>query len=443
MISATDMVDILGGGPAGLAAGWQARRRGLPFRIFEGSGEVGGNCRTLRLGNFLFDTGAHRLHDRESDVTHELKNIMGDELARVTAPSQIYSDGKFIDFPIHLGDLITKLDGRTLSNVIKENVRRRITRKTPAENFEQLAVNAYGPTLASRFLLNYSEKLWGKPCRELSTMIAGNRLKGLDVRAFLRATLLGNRINSTHLDGSFYYPKYGIGSIFTKIAGLLGAENIHYHSRITGIHHDGDAVRSFIVNNELEIRTERLVSTLPLTLMLSILNPAPDQAVLDICRELTYRHLVLAVFGVARERVSDNASIYFPDKSIPFTRLYESKNRSTHMAPGGETSIVLELPCQFTDAVWTMDDAALQAMLMEHLSETMGLDEREITTFGSFRIPYAYPVLEVGFEARARRLVEYMKHFGNLHLTGRSAVFQYVHIHDLFRTGRVVIDEIA
>src|SRR5690606_13993051 len=81
------MLNILGGGPAGLAAGYHARKEGLPFRVYEASSEVGGNCRTLRWGNVLFDTGAHRLHDRDPYVTAELRGLLGDDLLEVHAPS--------------------------------------------------------------------------------------------------------------------------------------------------------------------------------------------------------------------------------------------------------------------------------------------------------------------------------------------------------------------
>ena len=51
---------ILGGGPAGLAAGWYAREQGLNVQLFEAASTVGGNTRTLELGPFRYDTGAHR-----------------------------------------------------------------------------------------------------------------------------------------------------------------------------------------------------------------------------------------------------------------------------------------------------------------------------------------------------------------------------------------------
>ena len=64
-----NQVHILGGGPAGLAAAYFAKSKGLNFKLIEGSSNLGGNCRTLKLGDCLFDTGAHRFHDKDADTT--------------------------------------------------------------------------------------------------------------------------------------------------------------------------------------------------------------------------------------------------------------------------------------------------------------------------------------------------------------------------------------
>ena len=54
-----EKVTILGGGPAGLAVGYYARRAGLPFEIIEAAASPGGNCVTWDHGGYRFDSGAH------------------------------------------------------------------------------------------------------------------------------------------------------------------------------------------------------------------------------------------------------------------------------------------------------------------------------------------------------------------------------------------------
>ena len=104
-MSRTD-IQILGGGPAGLIAGYFARQAGISFHIYESSPVVGGNCRTLRHGDFMFDSGAHRFHDKDETATRVVRSLLGEELRSVQAPSQIYSAGRFINFPLAAGDLV-------------------------------------------------------------------------------------------------------------------------------------------------------------------------------------------------------------------------------------------------------------------------------------------------------------------------------------------------
>lgn len=58
-------------------------------------------------------------------------------------------------------------------------------------SFESFALRQYGRTIAEAFLLDYSKKLWGLPCDQLSPSISGRRLKGLNFKTFLKETFQG------------------------------------------------------------------------------------------------------------------------------------------------------------------------------------------------------------------------------------------------------------
>lgn len=428
-------IHILGGGPAGLTTGYYAKKQGLDFSIYETGAHVGGNCRTLRLGDFRFDTGAHRFHDKDAQTTQEVKALLGDALFRVDAPSEIFFQGKFYRFPLALNDLTKKLDARTLSKIAWENVS--FKPRAQADDFATFAINQYGKTLAERFLLNYSEKLWGEAPHNLSTAIAGNRLKGLDLRSFLR---FRDR-NPRHLDGPFLYPKYGIGMIADKLCEFIGAEHIKLNHRVSRIIHRDGKIARIVLNDDIDVHTTTVINTLPLTLTTRILTPPPPPEIRALADRIKYRHLVVCVFCLERAAFSPNASLYFPDARFPFTRLYEPKNRSPHMAPEGQTAIVLELPCYRDDAVWTLTTEALKTKVwkaLRHVEPT--LSTSEIIDYRAYRLPFAYPVLEVGFEENVAQLVAYFEKFENLYLTGRSSLFRYLHIHDMFKAGRELVE---
>ena len=448
----TTHLHILGGGPAGLTTGYYAKKHGFNFTIFEAGEHAGGNCRTLKIkgadcryrvlqsGDFRFDTGAHRFHDKNPQVTKEVKHLLGNDLLRVEAPSEIFFEGKFYRFPLLLSDLTQKLETKILLKIVWEQLYN--TYEKHAENFAEFAINQYGQTLAERFLLNYSEKLWGEPAYSLSTAISGNRLKGLDLRSFLRSIVLGMPQNPNHLDGSFFYPRYGIGMISDKLCESIGKKHIKLKHRVSRLTHKDGRIARIILNDDVEVQAATVINTLPLTLSIRMLEPPPPPELRAVADKIKYRHLVLCVFCLNRDTFSPNASLYFPSEEFPFTRLYEPKNRSPEMAPKGQTVIVLELPCYNDDTVWNMSETTLQTEVWKALCRVKPLSPEEVIHYQTYKLPFAYPVLEVGFEENVKQLVAYFKQFENLHLTGRSSLFRYLHLHDLFKAGKEVIEQI-
>ena len=113
------------------------------------------------------------------------------------------------------------------------------------------------------------------------------------------------------------------------------------------------------------------------------------------------------------------------------------------MAPDGQTAIVLELPCFADDAVWNMSDETLRAEVWEALCRVKPMRKDEVIHFQTYKLPFAYPVLKVGFEENVSSLIEYLETFENMRLTGRSALYRYLHLHDLFKAGEALVDQIA
>lgn len=441
----TPSVTILGGGPAGLAAGLYARRRGLNVRLFEANETVGGNARTLRLGPFRYDTGAHRFHDKDPEVTAEVKGLLGDDLHRVDAPSQICWRGRRIDFPPAPFDLTHKLPLRLLARIAWEQLTIPGHADSDAGHFEAMAQQSYGPTLAKLFLLNYTEKLWGRPADQLLPQVAGDRLEGLDLKTFFFEAFRTAEQKARHLDGSFYYPTHGYGMIAEATADAMGREHIRTNAQITALEHDGSRIEQVVVNDQWRVAPQRVISTLPLTLVLRLLDPPPAPGIRRLVGSIQFRHLRLAVLGIDRPRLTSNASLYFPSRDVPFTRLYEPKNRSEHMAPADRTVVVLELPCELDDPDWERSPSELKRTAWALLG-SQGLvdpEQHEIVAFDSHAVPFAYPILEVGTEETAEELKTYLDRFDNLHRLGRSATFAYTHVHNLFAQARDLTARLA
>lgn len=431
------VLTILGGGPAGLATGFYSRRSGHPFRILEATARVGGNCVTEERDGFRFDRGAHRLHDKDPDITADLLALLGDEMVRVSAPSAVCAGGRFLRFPPTPRDLLSHLGPRGFATAAAEAMLARVM-SAPADNFESFAKRAYGPSLARLFLLNYSEKLWGRPCAELSPRVSGGRLRGLQFSALFTPP----RRSATHLDGAFYYPTRGYGRIVERVAEVCGADTIRCHARITRLRHDGNRLTHVEVNAVERLSIDRVASTLPLSVMVRALDPPPPAGVLALADKVTFRHVALVTWFLARPSVTPYATVYFPEPTTPITRVSEPRNRSPLMAPPNRTSLVAEIPCSETDELWHASDDAIVHAAAPTLTALGWLRPGEVQGTAVVRVPHAYPVLTLEAERAAAELVRYLGRFDNLHLLGRNGLFHYGWLHSMMRMAKTLVAEL-
>lgn len=440
-------ITILGGGPAGLAVGFYARKQGLDFAVYEASDRVGGNCITLSHNGFRYDSGAHRFHAKDPEITADILRLMGERMPQIHVPSQIYSQGQLIDFPLTPLNLLRKLGLRQIvkagSQLMGNQIHfKRATKESAPLDFEAITVQTYGRAIAERFLLNYSEKLWGEKPSKLSPEVAGKRLSGLNIKTFIKEAFQGNKAKTAHIDGSFYYPLLGIGEIFDQMAQFCGLENIHKQSAVTRIFHRHQRVTAVEINHEqvLEVGKEsQVVSTLPLNLLLQMLEPTVPTDIIQLLQSICFQHLMLVSVFLNKPQITSNASLYFPDKEIIFTRVVEPRNRSSLMAPKGKTSLIAEIPYNESSDLWQWSSADFIKETQRHLVNTGLISQEEIVDATTYKINYAYPILDTAYADKITQIMRFLEPFQNLHLSGRGGKFVYGHIHDMMRYGKEIV----
>ena len=431
---------ILGGGVAGLAAALAAARRGIDHELHEASPRLGGNAVTLRRGGFRFDSGAHRFHDRDPRVTTTLIELLGDELAEVSAPGRIHFQGRMVDFPLAPADLLAKLPWSRLWRAVRDAMLSRVTMRPGVDaSFEDRAVRAYGRTLAEMFLLDYSEKLWGVPCTRLAPAAMGGRLNGLGLREFLFGR--GARAASArHLEGRFLYPRLGIGQIADAMAAACDPTRLRTSSPASEIRWRGRRVET-VVAGGVPLDVDELIATLPVTVLVRLLRPSAPREVLDAIQRIRFRDVTVVALFLDRPPWSEYACTYFPEAAFPFTRVHEPSSRSTSMSPPGMTSLVAELPCDSDETGG--DEESIVAGVVRSLRDIGWVADGELCGAAVHRMRHAYPVLDVDAGDSVERCREWLDRFDNLRLVGRAARFSYVHIHDLIADGFDAVDAIA
>ena len=443
-MSAEQYTYILGGGPAGLSAAYYAQKNNMPFHLFESSSQFGGNCRTLAFKEFLFDTGAHRFHNKNKEATELVKELLGNDLRLVTSPSKIFWNNKYIEFPIDAKDILRQVGLCTNLNILFDKITNQFRGKSKVLSFKESSYHKYGQTLADMFLINYTEKLWGEKADNLCPTISGGRLKNLNLLSVIRSFFLSKNVDVEHLDGSFLYPKYGFGTIFDSISQSLAEDSVSLNSPISNLIYNKSKIESIVFNDGMSIDgcdVKNIISTLPVSFLIKCLYPRVPVDIINAIDGLKYRNLRLFVFFLDTHKFSDNASIYFPQSDVPFTRIYEPKNRSKNMAPKDKTCIVVEMPYDSEASKDEIDQYNID-YLKKILVEKKLLSIDIIIDSIIVDIPYAYPVITTDIQSRLDKVSSYLNRFKNLHVVGRSADFNYLHVHDLLMMSKNIISKI-
>lgn len=433
-------ISIIGGGPAGLGVAFFAKKNKYTYELFEANNIFGGNCITFNHNEFYFDSGAHRLHDKDAKTTELFKSLLNENLKLINIPSQIFRDGKFLDFPISPLNLI-KYFG--LRKCIFEAIKIILIKKSDGISFKSMVESKYGKEISKLFLLDYSEKLWGEKADNLSRHIAGKRLKGLNLYTFVLEIIFGNKKKTKHLDGAFFYPKLGIGTLFSELANQLDNGSIHKESRVTRIKHQENCVTEIEINGSQVKKVHNLVSSMPLNKMLKILDPSPPEEILNFAEKIKFRNVILVVFFLNKDKINQNGSMYFPSKKYPFTRVYEPRNRSSFMSPPNKTSLAVEIPSFQNDKYWKMEEHEVKKSISNHLIEIGFFNRNEIIDAVVKKIFHAYPVMSLNYQENIIQINNYLSNFKNLHLTGRNGLFTYSHIHDQMISARKIVNGIS
>ena len=139
-------------------------------------------------------------------------------------------------------------------------------------------------------------------------------------------------------------------------------------------------------------------------------------------------------------KLSNNASIYFPDDHIPITRIYEPKNRSPQMAPRDKTSLAIEVPYSQGDEISVLTDDEVIDKVKRTLVKEKLFKDSDVLNKRLVDIKNAYPILKVGNEENIGELVSFLQSFNNQKLIGRNVEFDYLHTHKIMDRAKYLVN---
>src|SRR3954462_12072874 len=243
---------VLGGGPAGLTAGYLLGKRDRDVLVLEAEDQVGGLAKTVERDGYRFDLGGHRFFTKALEVDDLWHEVLGDEFLKRPRMSRIYWNKKFLDYPLRGPDVIKKLGPVELTRAFLSYLWAQIKPKGREDTFEEWVSNRFGKRLFNLFFKSYTEKVWGVPTSEIRAEWAAQRIKGLSFFSAAKAAFFGNKDEHTSLIGEFKYPRFGPGQMWETMASYIermGGE-IRLNAPVTKLVVEGGEVKQVVAGGE-------------------------------------------------------------------------------------------------------------------------------------------------------------------------------------------------
>jgi len=433
-----ERIVILGGGPAGLAAGWKLAEQGHQIIVLERDGAVGGQSITVDHGDWKFDLGGHRFFTKYKDVEDEVISLIGDQRLTTPRKSVIRLNNQFIQYPLEMADLLSRMNPLTTMRAGIDYFAAAARGKLfgmKDESFEDWIVNRFGRTLYYLYFGMYTEKLWGIPGTQISADWAAQRISLINLwDVFLR--LLGRKddVIATYLS-EFIYRKYGIGQIpdmmAEKILSHEGNEII-CNAEIKKFNvEDGKITEVYWTDpqgDRQSITADKVLSTIPLPELVKDLGMCQTAEDLRQVQNMRFRALRFLNITLDFPAVSDNTWIYIPEHKYLFMRVQEPRNWSPYLAPKNKTSLILEIACNRGDAIYHEDDEVIFRKCMPQVVE-LGLlkphQTSKVVDYFSTYMTHAYPIYDLDYKAKIDHAIKLCDRMENLVTLGRQGLFRY------------------
>jgi protoporphyrinogen oxidase len=441
-------VAILGAGPAGLGAALGLARNGYDVTVLEQSDRVGGNAGSFDLAGVRVDYGSHRFHPAADPAVFALiRDLLGADLLERPRHGRIRLRGRWIHFPLRAGDVAIHADLGFTTGVVRDLARKALWRRQADQRLETFATvleRGLGPTICREFYFPYARKIWGLEPDEISPVQAYKRVSAGSIGKMLKR-LMPHRPGGGGRTGKgiFYYPRRGYGQICERLREAAEAAGVRLQLktavRAVEVNGGSQRVEAQSADANCRIDSRYVWSTIPVPVLVSVIQPGAPSAVVDAAARLELRAMLLVYLVLDMDRFTEFDAHYFPGEEFLFTRVSEPKNYSGTGTPDGVTVLCAEIPCNRNDRIWALADDELGALVADGLGRAGLAVKRPIRGVQVRRLGAAYPIYRRGYEAHFARVDAWVDGLDRVLSFGRQGLYAHDNTHHaLFMAGAAV-----
>lgn len=415
---------IVGAGPTGLALS-HAYPGGA--RILEASDEVGGLCRSITFGGGVFDIGGHSFHSPHPEVMSLVEGLMAGRWNAQRRDARVFFSGELIAYPFqqHFGQL---------SDVaIVEACRRSpgdMAAAAAAGDFETWIGARFGEGVARHFMLPYNRKIWARDLKRMSCEWVQERIAGAETPSNEA------RRQPLQSQSQIGYPaEGGFGAIFEALAARCGP--IEMGQAVCAIEPVAKVARTA---SGQTWAYDRLVSTMPLPVLLRMVEGCPAALIADADR-LELVSLKVLLILVAAPLGDQPQRVYVADPAIPPHKVAFNHTSSPSLRARPVHAIMCEI--SYSPEKPAQSDEALTAATVDWLADA-GLigSTAEVAETRVLDVRLGYPVYTHDRPAILERIRAWLAPL-DIHTIGRFGGWDYVNSDACIWQGRQLAAQLA
>ncbi|MBM3250521.1 MAG: FAD-dependent oxidoreductase [Candidatus Omnitrophica bacterium] len=405
---------ILGGGLAGLSAAWHLQQRKRECLLFEKEPEVGGLCRSKKIGEFTFDYDGHLLHFRRRYTFDLVRRLLGGNLTGHRRNAWIYTHKRYIRYPFQAN--LYGLPADIVEECLLGFIRAAKNGRARDENFLDWINHTFGEGIARHFMVPYNEKFWTVPPSELNCEWLDGFIPVPSLQEVIEGTVKESRRQFGY-NAHFWYPKKG-GIRQLPQAFCRSMKNIYTGCKINAV----DLKKKEVITPAGREKYTHLISTLPLPELPGLVTGLPQEVISDL-RRLRWNSVFNLNLGVARSESSRRHWVYFPQKEISFFRVGFPHNFSASCAPEGASSLYAEVSYSRQRP---LNKKSITQRIRKDLVRTglLSADDR-IVAEDTNDIKYGYPIYDKNYLPSLGRIFDFLSRHDILPC-GRYGAWRYM-----------------
>lgn len=372
---------ILGGGIAGISAGYHLTLKNIENVVYEKNESWGGLCDNFQIGKgFRFDTFVHLSFAKNDYV----KNLFAKSTDYHThkAISYNYYKGMWLKHPVqnNLNQLSTEEKIKIIIDFINKPI------GDSPNNYKDWLLYQFGNYFTDNFPGIYTQKYWTLPAEKLTTDWLSGRFSLPPLDNLLKGAFEIQEENFYYAQEMLYPVKGGYKSFLNEMA-INSNIKTNKEASLISIKH-----KKVSFTDGTEDHYDKLISSIPIPELIKRIKDVP-KSVLKASEKLFATSGQLVSIGFNRPDVPPYLWFYIYDKDILPARAYSPSLKSPDNSPIGKSSLQFETYFSKYSSIKTPADDLIEHIINKGKKMKLWTNnDIEITDYRE--VPYANVVFD-------------------------------------------------